>query len=79
MLAFGALIGGLLLGAGPGGSARDGEYLTSIPVEAGAQITASELDGNRLLLRIEGHQTVLVVLEATTGRVIGRVELDHVP
>ena len=79
LLALGALVGGLLLGTGLGGGARDGEYITSIPVAAGAQITESELDGNRLLLRIEGSQTVLVVLETTTGRVIGRVELDHAP
>jgi hypothetical protein len=79
LLAFGALVGGLLLGAGPGGDARDEEYLTSIPAVAGARITESELDGNRLLLRIEGGEAAVVVLEATTGRVIGRVELDHAP
>jgi len=76
LLAFGALVGGLLLGAGPGGGAQGESYLTSIPVPAGARISETELDGNRFLLRIDGAGEAVIILEATTGRVIGRVELD---
>ena len=80
LLAFGALIGGLMLGAGPGRSAAGGEtYRISIPAAAGARIAQSELDGNRLLLRLEGNGEAVVVLEATTGRIIGRVELGRAP
>ena len=79
LLAFGALIGGLLLGAGPGRVATGEAYLTSIPATAEARIAQSELDGNRLLLRVEGSGEAVVVLEATTGRIIGRVELDRAP
>ena len=80
LLAFGALIGGLLLGAGSGRSAGDGEpYLISVPVASGARIAQTELDGNRLLLRLEGGGEAVVILEATTGRVIGRIELDRAP
>ena len=76
VLALGALVGGMLLGAGPGGGTQDEPYLTSIPVSAGAQISETELDGNRLLLRIDGAGDAVIILEATRGRVIGRVELE---
>ncbi len=84
LLAFGALVGGVLLGAGPGGRAPGEAYLTSIPAPADARITQTELDGNRLLIRvddgrIDGGGQAVIVIEATTGRVIGRVELDHAP
>ena len=80
LLAFGALVGGLLLGTGSQNGAADAEaYLTSIPSAEGSRIVQTELDGNRLLLRLEGSGDAVVVLEATTGRIIGRIELDHAP
>ena len=78
LLAFGALIGGLLLGVGSGREAGGAEpYLVSLPAAAGARIAQSQLDGNRLLLRLEGGGESIVVLEAMTGRIVGRIELDH--
>ena len=76
LLAFGALVGGMLLGAGPGGGVQGESYLTSIPVPAGARISETELDGNRLLLRIDGADEAVIILEASTGRIVGRVELE---
>lgn len=80
LLAFGALIGGLLLGVGSESDAGDaGPYLVSVPASAGARIAQSELNGNRVVLRLEGAGESVVILEATTGRIIGRIELDHAP
>lgn len=79
VLALGVLIGGVLLGAGPGNRAGSGAYRTVIPSAVESRIVETELDGNRLLLRLEGGGDAVIVLEATTGRVIGRVELDRAP
>ena len=80
LLAFGALVGGLLLGAGSQRAAGGAEpYLVSVPAAAGARIAQTELDGDRLLLRLEGGGETIVILETTTGRIIGRIELDHAP
>jgi hypothetical protein len=80
LLAFGGLVGGFILGVGPGGTAAaDEPYLTSIPATVGERIIQSELDGNRVLLRLEGAGDKVIVLEASTGRVIGRIELDREP
>jgi hypothetical protein len=80
LLAFGALIGGLLLGVGSESAAGGtGPYLVSVPAPAGARIAETELDGNRIVLRLEGGGESVVIVEATTGRIIGRIELDHAP
>jgi hypothetical protein len=80
LLALGMLVGGALLGAGPG--AGDAEaYQTAIPAAGDAHIAGAELDGTRLMLRIDGGDEggSVVVIEAATGRVVGRIELDRAP
>jgi hypothetical protein len=77
LLAFGVLVGGLIMRAGGGATATDEPYLTAIPLPAGASVTGTELVGNRLMLRIErpGANEV-VILDANSGRVMGRVVLQ---
>jgi hypothetical protein len=80
LVALGALVGGLLLGAGPG-AGGDEAYSMAIPVPADSSIAGAELDGPRLMLRIDGGANAdsVVVLEAATGRIVGRIELDPQP
>ena len=80
LLGLGAIAGGLLLGGGPGRATAREPYLAMLPAAPGARIAAAEIDGARLLVRIDdGGAGSLVVLEAGTGRVIGRVALEPVP
>lgn len=82
VLALGALIGGAIMGAGPASRTDGGPYLTSLPASPGAQIGDAQLDGPRLILRLEGGGEgggEVVILEAATGRVIGRVALEQAP
>lgn len=82
LLALGALVAGLVLGLGPQGPAdRAGEaYLSTLPASPGARIMHSELDGNRLLLRLEGGGSdVLIIVDVRNGREIGRVVLAPRP
>ena len=78
LLAFGALVAGLILGTGPRTAARDTPYRVVIPAAAGARIGEASLDGNRLLLRLDGtNGSELIVMDAASGRVIGRVTLTQ--
>jgi hypothetical protein len=75
LMAFGVLVGGLLMRAGASGAAREA-YVATIPAERGAAIAGAELTGNRLIVRIESAAgNEIVVVDAATGRVIGRVRL----
>jgi hypothetical protein len=76
LLAFGALIAGLLLGTGPRRAAERAPYQVSLPAGAGARIGEATLDGNRLLLRLDGGPaSELVIIDAPSGRIVGRVTL----
>jgi hypothetical protein len=76
LLAFGALVAGLILGGGPRTPARNAPYQVALPAAAGSRIGEARIDGNRLLLRLDGaNGSELVVMDAPSGRVIGRVTL----
>jgi hypothetical protein len=82
LLALGALVGGTLMGAGPGSGGSDAPYVTTLPAGADAWISEAGIDGTRLFVRIDGGGEgggEVLVLEAATGRVIGRVNLDRTP
>ena len=80
LLAFGALVAGLLL-LGNGGRPRAAEnqpYALRVPAPAGAQIAAATMQGDRLLLRIESTSgTELAVIDSRNGRVLGRIALTQ--
>ena len=72
------LVTAMVMGVVPRSAARLAEpYTTRLPAPAGAQITGAQIDGNRLLVHIDG--AAVVVLEASTGRVLGRIELEPTP
>jgi hypothetical protein len=75
LMAFGVLVGGLIMRAGSAGAPREA-YRTAIPAEAGARVSEATIAGNRLILRIEGATAnEVVIVDAGSGRVIGRVVL----
>lgn len=73
------LIAGVLTGAG----ARRGvpqAYLAQIAAP-GEHIESAQLDGNRILVRLSGgaNGDELVVLDAGSGRVLGRIAVAAAP
>jgi hypothetical protein len=81
LLGVGALIAGafLKLGGGPRGAARSEPYVQNLAAP-GAHIESANLDGNRLLIRLSGPDgEELVVLDAASGRVVGRVRVAARP
>jgi hypothetical protein len=88
ILTAGLLIAGLILGWGrdrpaqPSVAAQPESYLTQVPAPATGWISEAALDGGLLAVRIDGGGETggaIVVIEAETGEIIGRVELDHTP
>lgn len=80
IIAVGVLVGGLLMGGrGAGGEPRGREaYDVNLGLAPGARLTSATLDGNRLLVqatRADGGN-ILVILDAASGRIIGRVALQ---
>ena len=83
MMAVGALIAGAFLGA----ARRDGAgapYSATVPAP-GQRIESTEIDGNRILLRLSGPNPgagpaaegqELVILDVATGRLIGRIKVQ---
>lgn len=58
-----------------GGAARSGSPVAGqIAVPAGARLVSAELDGDRLLVRVEAPDanTSLIVLDIRSGEVVGR-------
>jgi len=69
----GALIAGMVLRAGSN-SSSGAPYLATLTA-AGGHIESTQLDGNRILVRLSGGAggEELVVLDAGTGRIVGRI------
>ena len=78
MIGVGALIGGAFVGAGRRADTT-APYLTNVPAQ-GARIESAEIQGNRILMRLTGGAgDELVILDATSGRLLGRVRLGGTP
>jgi hypothetical protein len=78
MIGVGALIGGAFVSAGSRVNTAS-PYVTAVPA-AGTRIESAEIQGNRILMRLTGAGgDELVVLDAGTGRLIGRVRLQAAP
>ena len=62
-----------------GRNAISAPYATNIAAP-GEQIEDTQLDGNRVLLRLSGPQgEEVVILDTATGRVLGRIAIDAKP
>jgi hypothetical protein len=73
-----ALILGAVLRAGKRASA-DIPYAATV-LAPGERVESTQLDGNRILLRLSGPSgEELVVLEAATGHVLGRIAINAKP
>ena len=79
MIGVGALIAGAVLGAGRRAEAPGTPYLTSVPARTGARIESAEIQGNRILMRLTGNGEELVILDAASGRLLGRIRLEAGP
>ena len=77
MIGVGALIAGAVLGAGRRTEVA-APYLTTVPAP-GARIESAEIQDNRILMRLTGQGEELVILDAASGRVLGRIRLDSRP
>ena len=76
LMAFGVLVGGLFMRTGNTVAARE-PYVTRIEAEQGARVAGAEIAGNRLILRVEGARSnEIILVDAPSGRVIGRVVLQ---
>ena len=75
MLGVGALIGAAASGGGRGREAAPFNASVDAP---GAHIESTELQGNRILLRLSGgaRGEELVILDAQSGRLVGRVVIN---
>lgn len=79
MIGVVALIAGAVMGAGRRGADAPGTpYLTSVPAP-GARIESAEIQGNRILMRLTGNGEELVILDAASGRLLGRIRLEAGP
>src|SRR5262245_51000807 len=80
MIGVGALIAGAMLGAGRRAEvANAAPFMTTVPAP-GARIESAELQGNRILMRLTGGAgDELVILDANSGRLLGRVMVGSRP
>ena len=78
VLALGALIGGAVMSLSRRGEVA-APYLATVEAP-GARIESTQLEGNRILLRLSGASgEELVVLDTASGRVLGRVAVKSAP
>ena len=75
------LIVAAMMGAGRRGADATGPapFVTAVPAP-GAHIESAELQGNRILMRLSGGEgDELVILDSSSGRVVGRVRIGSAP
>ena len=78
VLALGALIGGAIMSLSRRGDAA-APYLATVDAPS-ARIASTQLDGNRILLRLAGpNGEELVVLDTASGRVLGHIAVKSTP
>jgi hypothetical protein len=80
MIGVGALIAGAMLGAGRRAEVESAQpFMTAVPAP-GARIESAELQGNRILMRLSGGEgDELVIVDANSGRLLGRVKVGSAP
>jgi hypothetical protein len=79
LVAVGGLIATAVLRGARGPISASGPYSATIAAP-GQRIEASAIDGNRILLRLAGPEGgELVVIEAGSGRVLGRIAIATGP
>ena len=80
MIGVGALIVGAMMGAGRRADpVADSPYLTAV-LAPGQRIESAEIQGNRILMRLSGGEgDELVILDAASGRLLGRIRLEGGP
>jgi hypothetical protein len=80
MIGVGALIAGALLGAGRRAEiANAAPFMTAVSAP-GSRIESAEIQGNRILMRLTGGAgDEVVILDAASGRVLGRIRLEGSP
>jgi hypothetical protein len=78
VLSVGALIAAAVLRAGARASAGGSAPFLAELDAPGARIESAEMEGAHILMRLSGTSSgdQLVVLDAASGRVIGRITLD---
>jgi flagellar basal body-associated protein FliL len=80
VLAFGALVGGFLIKLRGGKSATATPYTADVAVRPGTDVIGTELKDGKLTLKLNtptGEE--IVILDAATGRELGRVRVKPQP
>ncbi|MGQ0742386.1 MAG: hypothetical protein ACT4OG_08875 [Alphaproteobacteria bacterium] len=80
VLALGALIGGLIIRLAGGAPASERPYVSEIAIDGDATVMGAELNDRRLALKLktpEGDEVIIV--DATSGRELGRVRIVRKP
>jgi hypothetical protein len=76
LLAFGALIAGFIVRLGRVETGANRPFLVDLAAAPEATVVSSELQDNRLVLRLKAPKDEeIVILDANSGREIGRVRL----
>ena len=80
MIGLVALIVSAMLGAGRRADpVAESPYLTAVAAP-GQRIESAEIQGNRILMRLSGGEgDELVILDAGSGRLLGRIRLQSSP
>jgi hypothetical protein len=80
MIGVGALIAGAMLGAGRRAEvASAAPFMTAVPAP-GSRIESAEIQGTRILMRLTGGSgDEVVILDAASGRLLGRIRLEGSP
>jgi hypothetical protein len=80
VLALGALIGGFIIRLSGGAPAGARPYVSEIAIDGDATVIGAELNGGRLALKLKtARGEEVIVVDAASGREIGRVRLVRKP
>jgi len=80
VLAFGTLIGGFIIRLAGGTAASERPYVSDIAIPRDATVMGAELNGGRLALKLKTPtREEIIIVDAASGREIGRVRLKPAP
>ena len=80
VLAFGALVGGFVLKLMGAGGKGAGPYVSDVAITPGTAVIGTELNDGKVALKLNtptGEE--IVIVDAATGRELGRVRLKPKP
>ncbi len=80
LLAFGVLVGGMVIGKSSGSGTQSGTapWTYSLQLPERGRIVSTRLEGDRIVVRVRAPEGETVfLLDAKTGKAIGRIEIKQ--